>query len=1205
MTNPRIEQLYDALNRRILILDGAMGTMLQKFRFADADFKGTAFRDHPHPLAGNNDILNLTQPQAVLSVHARYLEAGADIIETNTFNSNAVSQAEYGLESRVYDIARAGAALARSAADAVTEQTPDRPRFVAGSIGPTGKTLSMSADVSDPAAREITFSQLAAAYETAVAGLVDGGADILLIETVFDTLNAKAALYAIAEFKRKRGIDRIPVMVSGTISDASGRLLAGQSAEAFLISVTHCPDLLSVGFNCALGAAEMRPWLAELASKAPCLISAHPNAGLPDELGRYRQTPEEMARIMRSFADDGLLNIAGGCCGTNPDHIRAIAGAMNGAAPRRIPDVRPALRLAGLDPLVSNPELPFLNVGERTNVAGSRKFLRLIREGNTDEAVRIARGQIENGACIIDVNMDDAMLDAGTELSRFLRRLAGEPDIARVPVMIDSSRWDAILSGLSCAQGKCIVNSISLKEGEDVFLEHARQARLFGAALLCMAFDENGQADTLDRRVSVCRRMYRLLTEKAAVPPSDIIFDVNVFAVATGLPEHDSYARDFIEAVRILRRDFPDAHFSGGISNVSFSFRGNEPVRAALHSVFLYHAVRAGLDMGIVNPAQLDMYEDIDPVLRSAAEAVILNTSPDAGSKLLEIASSFRDGGDSAAKQEKTAAWRAESVEKRISLALVRGDDSFLADDLNEALNAGADPVGIIEGPLMDGMSEVGVRFGAGKMFLPQVVKTARVMKNAVSHLMPAIREKQADSGAGMRRPTVVLATVKGDVHDIGKNIVGVVLQCNNFRVIDLGVMVPCETIVDTAVREHADIIALSGLITPSLEEMGNVAAELERRNLSIPLMVGGAAASVRHTALRLQPKRPASGIVVYTSDASQCAPVAVMLADPEKRGAFIRRTLAEYEKLRNGETPAPVLIPFAEASEAARPVSDPAPLPAKPGLTVLRPDKQTVLPYFNRDAFCHAWKLNASAFARAERESLLRDAETMLAEFPFDIRTATGIFPAGRRDNDIVLYTAEDRAEILRVLPMLRRQTRGTEPLSLADFIAPEGDHLACFMLTAGHGVAERAEAYRNADDDYSALLLQILAGHVAEAAAEYLHRLIRTELWGFEAGESLSMRELFDGKARGIRPAVGYPICPDHTLKRDLSELLFSEKNAGITLTDSMMMNPSASVCALVFANPAARYFQVGKIGGDQLADYARRRGVEPDILEKFLAQ
>jgi len=1031
MTEQRTDLLYSALKQRILILDGAMGTMLQKFHFTDADFKGSVFRDHSGPLAGDNDVLNLTQPQAVLSVHAKYLEAGADIIETNTFNANAIPQAKYGMSEHAYEMARAAAALARSAADTYTEMTPDKPRFVAGSMGPTDKTLSMSASVEDPAAREITFFELADAYKTTAAGLIDGGADILLIETIFDTLNAKAALYAISRLKAERGLARIPVMISGTVSDASGRLLAGQNAEAFLISVCHYPDLLSIGFNCALGAKEMRPYLAELAAKAPCLISAHPNAGLPDELGNYRQTPEEMGKIMRSFADDGLLNIAGGCCGTNPDHIRAIAGAMAGATPRKQPQIRPALRLSGLDPLVSNPELPFLNVGERTNVAGSRKFLRLIKEGKADEAVRIARDQVENGACIIDVNMDDAMLDAKAELSKFLLRLAAEPDIARVPVMIDSSRRDAIVAGLSCVQGKCIVNSISLKEGEAKFLEHAREARLFGAALLCMAFDEEGQANTLERRVAICRRMYRLLTEQANVPPPDIIFDVNVFAVATGLPEHDSYAKDFIEAVRILKKDFPDAHFSGGISNVSFSFRGNEPVRAALHSVFLYHAIRAGLDMGIVNPAQLAMYEDLDPVLRSAAEAVILNTSPDAGAKLLEIASGFTAEKDPAAKQDRSPDWRTETLEKRIAYALVHGDDSFLVADLQEALDAGADPVGLIEGPLMDGMQEVGVRFGAGKMFLPQVVKTARVMKNAVACLMPAIQAKQA-SGRAMRQPVVVLATVKGDVHDIGKNIVGVVLQCNNFRVIDLGVMVPCEKIIETAVAEHADIIALSGLITPSLEEMGIVAAELERRSLTIPLMVGGAAASMRYTALKLQPKRPTSGIVVYTADASQCAPVAIALADPAKRDDFVRNTLAEYEALKNGTEPAPALLDFASATKLAKPVEEPAPAPAKPGLTVLKLNAEDVRPYFNQNAFLHAW--DVSAAAKSEREKLLADAEKMLAEFPFDIRAVVGIFPASRTDNDIVLYTSEARTEIQRTLPMLRSQTPGTEALSLAD---------------------------------------------------------------------------------------------------------------------------------------------------------------------------
>ena len=1055
-----------------------------------------------------------------------------------------------------------------SAADARTAQDPAKPRFVAGSMGPTGKTLSMSPSVNDPAYRDITFEQLVSAYETAAEGLLDGGADILLIETIFDTLNAKAAIYAIAKVKEKRGGIRIPVMISGTVSDASGRLLAGQNTEAFLISVCHAPDLLSIGFNCALGATEMRPHIAELARKAPCRISAHPNAGLPDELGRYSQTPAEMGSILKTFADDGLLNIAGGCCGTNPDHIRAIAEALKGAAPRPLPQIAPALRLAGLDPLVSNPELPFLNVGERTNVAGSRKFLRLIREGKAEEALQIARSQVENGATVIDINMDDAMLDASAELSRFLLRLAGEPDIARVPVMIDSSRWDAIRSGLMCAQGKSIVNSISLKEGEEIFLEHAREARRFGAALLCMAFDEQGQADTLERRISVCRRMYRLLTEQAGVPACDIIFDVNVFAVATGLPEHDSYARDFIEAVRVLKQDFPDCHFSGGISNVSFSFRGNEPVRAALHSVFLYHAIRAGLDMGIVNPAQLALYEELDPVLRSAAEDVILNTGPEAGAKLLDLAAGFNKV---PAETGNTAVplWRSGTVEERIAHALIHGDDSCLAEDMAEALNTYTDPVRIIEGPLMDGMNEVGVRFGAGRMFLPQVVKTARVMKNAVSYLMPSIEAARASGGKTIDRRTIVLATVKGDVHDIGKNIVGVVLQCNGFRVIDLGVMVPCETIVETALREKADIIALSGLITPSLEEMGIVADELERRKLTIPLMVGGAAASEQHTALKLQKRYP-SGIVAYT----RCAPVAMMLADPEKRPALEQELKARYAEL---QSPAP------DTPCAVRNRKEPDPVTA-PGLT---PEHkiwqeiplQEVLPYLNRDAFYAAWHVN-----RSTAGDLDADIDRLLATETFVLKAVALICPAEQMSGGTG-FRVTDRNGNVQELPMLRQE--GENGLSLADFVAEKDGVAGIFAVNAGTGIAERAAQLRQEqNDDYSALLLQTLASHLADAAAEY----VQTVFWKWD-------------KARTIRPAIGYPVCPDHTLKQDVLSLLDAAQ-IGITLTENMMMTPAASVCGFLLTASEACYFPVGNITEQTLSDYAALRRTSAEQLRKFVA-
>ncbi len=1185
----RYSLLQKAKAERILILDGAMGTMLQKFGFEEKDFRGTVFTGHPVELKGNNDVLNLTQPQAVLSVHRQYLEAGADIIETNTFNANFFSQSKYQLCDKVYELNRAGAAIARAVADAFTEMTPDKPRFVAGSMGPTGKMLSMSPSVSDPAFRDLTFDELADAYKTAAEGLLDGGTDILLIETIFDTLNAKAAIYAINRIRKERQLD-IPVMISGTLSDASGRLLAGQNVEAFLTSVKHCPGLLSVGLNCALGATEMRPYIAELAAKAPCGVSAHPNAGLPDEQGNYTQTPEKMAVIMREFADDGLLNIAGGCCGTTPDHIRAIASAMTGAKPRIPVAPAPLLRLAGLDPLTANPDLPFLNVGERTNVAGSRKFLRLIREGKHEEAIRIARDQVENGACIIDINMDDAMLDSQKELTGFLLRLAGEPDIARVPVMIDSSSWNTILAGLKCVQGKCIVNSISLKEGEKLFLEHAEEAAAFGAVLLCMAFDEQGQADTLERRVSICRRMYHLLTEQAHIPPCDIIFDVNVFAVATGIPAHDAYGHDFIEAVRILKKEFPLCHFSGGISNISFSFRGNEIIRQALHSVFLYHAIAAGLDMGIVNPAQLAQYEELEPELKTAAEAVILNSRPDAAARLLELASSF-SGDKNTDHTDSTPAWRSDSVEARVQYALLHGNDTFLKEDMAEALIKYKNPVLVIEGPLMDGMKEVGIRFGAGKMFLPQVVKTARVMKNAVSELMPAIKAAQENSPDRDKQKTVVLATVKGDVHDIGKNIIAVMLQCNNFRVIDLGVMTPCQTIIETAIREQADIIALSGLITPSLEEMGIVADELKRRNLNIPLMVGGAATSMTHTALKLCTRYP---YVVYTSDASQCVPAAAALADSTKRRPYLENLSNNYEQirkeyLRNKESA--VRLTLAEANKRAEAwqISDAVSKPAETGIFNFDFNIDDILPLLNRDSLLYAWNTHRNA-----KTTLLEDVDALLGkmrtEHLFRIKATAGIFPAEKAGNAIRIYHDEERKQLLAELPFLRKQTLANQddlPLCLSDFIAGKQDYLGLFALSAGYGIAERAEQFRKENDDYSALLLQTLAGAMADAAADYLQHTVLKEIWDI----------------RGIRPAVGYPVCPDHTLKEDIFRVLNVPAAIGISLTENKMMIPSASVCGLLFANPSSRYFPVGEIAQDQLTIYAEQRKLSPETLLKFI--
>ncbi len=1204
-TTPRIQELKKALSERILILDGAMGTMLQKFQFTEQEFRGEQLKDHPRNLSGNNDVLCLTQPDAVKSVHTQYLEAGADIIETNTFNANAVSQAEYGLDAYVYELARAGARAAREAADYYTELTPGKMRFVAGSIGPTGKTLSMSPSVEDPAYRDIDFNTLVSTYKTAVEGLLDGGADILLLETIFDTLNAKAAIYAISETGEERGVE-IPVMISGTISDSSGRLLAGQNVEAFLITVSHTPNLLSVGFNCALGAEQMRPYLLALQANSPFLTSVHPNAGLPDELGRYSQAPEDMANILRNFADEGLLNIAGGCCGTSPAHIRAIAEALKGATPR-VP-VRSAgnLQLAGLDPQTANPALPFFHVGERTNVAGSRKFLRLIKEGNHAEALHIARSQVESGAAIIDINMDDALLDAPAEMRKFLLLIASEPEIARVPVMIDSSSWKTIRAGLECVQGKPVINSISLKEGEAAFLAHASEARKFGAALLCMAFDENGQADTRERRIEVCRRMHDLLVNQLNYPEEDIIFDCNVFAVATGMPEHDACALDFIESVRTLKQDFPLCHFSGGISNVSFSFRGNDVIRGALHCVFLYHGMKAGLDMAIVNPAQLSRYDELDKELREAAEAVILNTSPEAGQKLLAMASGpVQTSADTPANAEPE--WRKGALESRIQYALVRGDDSFLGTDMEEALKTYSDPVAVIEGPLMAGMEEVGKRFGEGKMFLPQVVKTARVMKNAVDILMPSIQA----GGSRKTGRTVILATVKGDVHDIGKNIISVMLQCNGFRVVDLGVMVPCETILEAAEREKADIIALSGLITPSLEEMRTVAKEMEHRGMNIPLMIGGAAASKLYTALKLQPCRTGAP-VIYTSDASQCVPAAAALTDPAKSGEFIERTLKEYAELarlsEGHRAKQQEAEKFELCSDEAAKKPYPRPqavrMPSVLGVHPLEADPAEVAKYINWDGMLYAWSTRKGEAG----EELLTDAQKMLEDLlryrSFNLKCVYGIFPAGHKKDNILIYSDETRETQACVLPMMRTRTPEGMPESLADFIADQHDHIGMYVLSAGLGISALAERYRAIGNDYSALMLQILAGCMAEAFSEYLHREIRTKIWGYAPDEKLSMEELLNGDYQGIRPTIGYPICPDHTLKRDIFNLLDAERHTGVTLTENMALDPAASVCGLLVAAPGSFYYTTGRITEEQLADYAKRRGKKVDELRKFIA-
>lgn len=1197
-TAPAGEAIRRELTRRILILDGAMGTMLQKQNLGEADFRGERFSDHPVPLKGDNEVLNLSKPEAVASVHRAYLEAGADIIETNSFNAVSFSQKEYRLDGLARELARAAAEIARREADRFS--TPERRRFVAGSIGPTGKTLSMSPKAEDPGCRDVEFDEMEAAYRETVAGLLDGGADLILLETIFDTLNAKAAIAALHREFEARGRS-VPVMISGTLSDASGRLLSGQNAEAFLISVLHAPDLLSVGFNCALGAAEMRPHLAELSKECPVFVSAHPNAGLPDEAGRYAQDPETMAGLIREFAETGLINIVGGCCGTTPDHIRAIADAVAGIPPRKKAKPRPALRLAGLDPLVGSEEIPFFNVGERTNVAGSRKFLNLIKAGNIADGIRIARGQVENGACIVDVNMDDPMLDAKARMREFLLNLAGEPEVARAPLMIDSSDWEVMTAGLKCAQGKSIVNSISLKEGEETFLKHAREAKILGAAVLCMAFDEKGQADTVERRVAICRRMHELLTTRAGFEPDDIIFDTNVFAVATGIPEHDSYAADFIESVRILKREYPRCHFSGGISNVSFSFRGNDAIRGALHSVFLYHAVRAGLDMGIVNPAQLALYDDLDPKLRAAAEAVVLNSKPNAAEELLAIGTGLKTSGAEAAGAPD---WRAEPLDRRIAHALIQGDDRWLSEDMAEAAKRYGSGVAVVEGPLMDAMKEVGRRFGEGKMFLPQVVRTARVMKKAVDLLMPP--SEGEDAAGRPTQGTIVVATVKGDVHDIGKNIAAVILRCNGFKVVDLGVMTPCETILEAIEREKADAAALSGLITPSLAEMRHVAEEMQKRKWTIPLLIGGAATSKLHAATQLQPVY--DGPVVRVADASCDVPVLTALLNPKTRGAFIETLNAEYAELRaEASGSAKGFLSLKEArAKRFRPETpyEDFPEPRDFGIHELQAEKtEDLLPWIRWNDLFLMWRIAAGSDCPEEIRSRVRaDAEAMIERLfrlsSYRPKAVMRVLPAFSEKDDAVLPDG------LR-LPMLRSVSPGDFCYCAADFLAERGtaDYLGFMALTAGLGVDSLAEKFEREDDSYSRILLGTTCNLLAEALAEKAHCELRVGLWGC-SNEPRDPTACLAGRYAGFRCGPGYPSMPDHSVKREMLSLLEAEKRLGVAMTDSCMMIPEASVCCVCFGRPEARPGAIGRLSAEAFDDYAARRGMDKDLLKKLIA-
>ncbi|HXW72013.1 MAG TPA: methionine synthase [Methylocella sp.] len=1207
--------LLAAAGDRILILDGAMGTMIQQHKFGEADFRGERFADWPRDLRGNNDLLSLTQPEAIGAIHLAYFEAGADIVETNTFSSTRIAQADYGMEALVGELNFASARLAREAADEA-ERKDGRQRFVAGALGPTNRTASISPDVNNPGFRAVSFDELAGAYGEATEALIEGGADILIVETIFDTLNAKAALFAIEKIFEKRG-ERLAVMISGTITDLSGRTLSGQTPTAFWYALRHARPL-TIGLNCALGAREMRAHLAELAKVADTLVCAYPNAGLPNEFGLYDESPEYMASLVGEFAEAGLVNVIGGCCGTTPAHIRAITERVQGIAPRKIPKIEPLLRLSGLEPFVLTPDIPFVNIGERTNVTGSAKFRKLIKEGDYATALDVARDQVAAGAQIIDVNMDEGLLDSEKAMVEFLNLVAAEPDISRVPVMIDSSKFSVIEAGLKCVQGKPVVNSISLKAGVEKFLAEAKAVRAYGAAVIVMAFDEKGQADTLARRVDICSRVYDLLTKDAGFPPEDIIFDPNIFPVATGIDEHNTYGLDFIEAARQIRQKLPRVHISGGVSNLSFSFRGNEPVREAMHSVFLYHAIAAGMDMGIVNAGQLAVYAEIDPELRDACEDVVLNRRPDATERLLALAENYKGAGTQA--PEKNLAWRDEPVAKRLEHALVNGITEFIDRDVEEARLAAAKPLDVIEGPLMAGMNVVGDLFGSGKMFLPQVVKSARVMKQAVAYLLPFMdAEKQANGGVERASAgKILMATVKGDVHDIGKNIVGVVLACNNYEIIDLGVMVPAAKILATARQEAVDAIGLSGLITPSLDEMCFVAAEMEREGFELPLLIGGATTSRVHTAVKIHPNY-AKGQTVHVNDASRAVGVVQALLSAESRAAYIERVRAEYGKVAEAHRRSEAekqRLPLAKARANAFKTDwasyDP-PRPLFCGTRVFRTyDVGELVPYIDWTPFFQTWELRGRYPAILEDEKqgaaarqLFEDAQAMLArvveERWFDPKAVIGFWPANSLGDDIKLYKGESRGDELATFFTLRQQLSrrdGRPNLALADFVAPAGagkaDYLGAFVVTAGAREDKLSKRFAQANDDYGSILVKALADRIAEAFAERMHERVRREFWAYAPEECLSNEERINEAYRGIRPAPGYPAQPDHTEKATLFRLLEAERRIGVALTESYAMWPGSSVSGLYFSHPQAHYFGVAKVERDQIEDYARRKGM-----------
>ena len=1221
-----VETFKKILEEKILVIDGAMGTMIQRHKLTEKDFRGEKFKNHPYDLKGNNDLLSITQPEIIKGIHRAYFDAGADIIETNTFNANGFSQADYHTEEFVYEINFEAAKIAREIADEFDKKYTIRNHFIAGALGPTNKSLSLSPNVNDPGYRAVTFDETVQAYYDQTRGLVDGGVDIILIETIFDTLNSKAAIIAVQKYLAEKGIE-LPVMISGTIVDQSGRTLSGQTVEAFYISVSHAKNLVSVGLNCALGAKQMRPFVEDLSNVSDKFLSVYPNAGLPNEMGGYDETPQTMASVLDDFLKSGFVNIVGGCCGTTPDHIKKIADLVKNYKPRIPKKQEPYLRLSGLEPVILRPDSNFMNIGERTNVTGSKKFARLIKENKYDEALSVARDQVEGGAQVIDINMDEGMLDSVAAMTKFLNLLEAEPDIAKLPIMIDSSKWSVIETGLKCLQGKGIVNSISLKEGEDVFKEHARKVLSYGAAVIVMAFDENGQADTFERRIEICKRAYDILTKEIRFPPQDIIFDPNILAIATGIEEHNNYAVDYIKAARWIKQNLPLAKVSGGVSNLSFSFRGNDVVREAMHSAFLFHAIKAGMDMGIVNAGQLEVYEEIQKDLLEKVEDVILNRRPDATERLIEFAETIKKKGKA---EEKKDEWRTLPVEERLKHALIKGIVDFIDPDVEEARQKYFQPLEIIEGPLMAGMNVVGDLFGAGKMFLPQVVKSARVMKKAVAHLIPYIEAEKIKNPKPRKQGKVLMATVKGDVHDIGKNIVGVVLGCNNYEVLDLGVMVHTDKILQTAIEEKVDVIGLSGLITPSLDEMVHVAKEMERREMNLPLLIGGATTSRVHTAVKIDPNY--RGGVIHVLDASRSVPVVSNLLNENEveKKKFVQSFKDEYSKLREDYAKKQSDKNFISLENARSNhlkidwTITKVKKPNKLGIKILKDYPLSILRnYIDWTPFFMTWELKGkypsifdNKIVGTEAKKLFDDANNLLdkiiSEKLLAANGVVGLFPANSVGvDDIEVYADESRSGVKRVLHTIRQQMQKSsdEPnIALADFIAPKEsgveDYIGMFAVTAGIGIEKLIEKFEKDHDDYNSIMLKAIADRLAEAFAEHLHELVRKDYWGYTIDENLANEELIKEKYTGIRPAPGYPAQPDHTEKLIIFSLLDAGKNTGIKLTESLAMYPAASVCGLYFSHPEAKYFTVGKIGKDQVLDYHRRKGMSIEEIEKWLS-